>query len=47
MAELIKLESTVKGKDYPVCFLSVFIFDVSSRWFLARRIGGVIGIGED
>jgi hypothetical protein len=47
VAELVKLDSIVKGEDYPVCFLSVFIFDGPARWFSARRVGGVVGIRED
>ena len=47
MTELVKLDSVVKGEDYPVCFLSVFIFDGPGRWFSARRVGGVVGIRED
>ena len=47
MTELVKLDSIVKGEDYPVCFLSVFIFDGPGRWFSARCVGGVVGIRED
>ena len=47
MTELVKIDNIVKGEDYPVCFLSVFIFDAPGRWLSARRVGGVVGIRED
>jgi hypothetical protein len=47
VTELVKLDSIVKGENYPVCFLSVFIFDGPGPWFSARRVGEVVGIRED
>jgi hypothetical protein len=47
VTELVKLDGIVKGEDYPICFLSVFVFDGPGGWFSARRVGGLVGIRED